>query len=70
MNFTQELENQINTSLIILAVKIRAFKSVLTEEQLERYNETIDVEKPKLQTVLLKILTPEQVDEVLKELDK
>lgn len=69
MTFNQDLEKQINTSLIVLGAKIKALKSVLTDEQLKVYDETISGEKIKITTVLEKIITTKELDEVLKALD-
>ncbi|RWW92350.1 hypothetical protein [Flavobacterium cerinum] len=68
MAFRDELEKQVNTSLIIASIKIKALKSVLTEEQLKKYSETISQEKVKMQSVLADLLTKEELDEALKAL--
>lgn len=69
MTFSQDLEKQINTSLIILSVKTKALKATLTEEQLLIYNKIIQAEKLKVQDVLENLLTQEELEKVYKAID-
>ncbi|PZQ91121.1 MAG: hypothetical protein DI548_02220 [Flavobacterium johnsoniae] len=65
----KELERQINTSIIISGLKFNALRSVLSDEQLEKYREYISKEKIRMQSALAEILTKEQLDEALAALD-
>lgn len=69
MAFSQDLEKQINTSLIILGIKIKALKATLTKEQLLIYDKVIQEEKVRVKEVLAKLLTKEEIDEVYKAID-
>jgi len=41
---SMNLENKMNAKLLILSIKIKALKSALSNEQLEMYNRSIDVD--------------------------
>lgn len=69
MIFSEDLEKQINTSLIVLSVKNKALKAILTEEQLLVYNKVIQEEKLKVQVVLANLLTQEELEKVYKAID-
>jgi hypothetical protein len=69
MIFSQELEKQINTSLIVLGVKMKALKATLTPEQLGNYNKTIQEEKTKVVSSLSKLLTQKELEDVIKSID-
>lgn len=53
----QELEKQINTSVIVIGTKINALKSVLTDEQIKSYHNEISKQKINVESTLKNLLT-------------
>lgn len=69
MTHEQKFELEQNLNLKIIDTKLNALKSALSEDQLMRYLDSIQREKKKLSSQLEKVLSPEQVVELLKALD-
>ena len=69
MTFQQDLENQVNINLILIDAKIKALTATLTEEQLKIYNKSIEDYKAVVQSQLVSVLSPEQIDALIKAFD-
>ncbi|MCK0115339.1 hypothetical protein [Gelidibacter sp. F63206] len=61
-----ELEKQVNFNLLMIGVKLNAFKEVLSDNQLEVYNNYILDKVKILEPDIRLLLSPEQADEVLR----
>ena len=69
MTFQQDLENQVNINLILIDAKIKALTATLTDEQLKIYNKSIEDYKAVVQSQLVSVLSPEQIDALIKAFD-
>ena len=65
-NRINELEKQINVTMIGLATKVNGLKTLLTDSQINEYNDYVLDQLTKAKPVLEKLLTPEQLDSFLK----
>ena len=70
MTFKQDLENQININLILIDARFNALKSTLDETALKKYEESMADYKKEIQEKLVKILSAEQFDALLKAFDE
>ena len=70
MTFKQDLENQININLILIDARFNALKSTLDEASLKKYEESMADYKKEIQEKLVKILSAEQFDALLKAFDE
>ncbi|MBJ7879197.1 hypothetical protein [Gelidibacter salicanalis] len=61
-----ELEKQVNFNLLMIGVKLNAFKEVLSDNQLEVYNNYVLDKVKILEPDIRLLLSPEQADEVLR----
>jgi hypothetical protein len=62
-----ELEKQINANLLLIGVKLNGLKEVLTDNQLEKYNNYVLDKVKTIEPNIRKVLSPEQADEVLRD---
>ena len=61
-----ELEKQVNFNLLMIGIKLNALKEVLTDKQLESYNDYILDRVKSMESDIRQLLSPEQADEVLR----
>jgi uncharacterized protein YpuA (DUF1002 family) len=65
-NQINELEKQINVTMIGLATKVNGLKRLLSDTQINEYNDYVLDQLTKAKPVLEKLLTPEELDNFLK----
>ena len=65
-NRINELEKQINVTMIGLATKVNGLKNLLSDTQINEYNDYVLDQLTKAKPVLEKLLTPEELDNFLK----
>ena len=65
-NRINELEKQINVTMIGVGAKITGLKSVLTSTQINDYNDVVLDVLAKAKPILEKLLTPEELEDFLK----
>ena len=65
-NRINELEKQINVTMIGLATKVNGLKTLLSDTQINEYNDYVLDQLTKAKPVLEKLLTPEELDNFLK----
>ena len=65
-NRINELEKQINITMIGVGAKITGLKSVLASTQINDYNDVVLDVLAKAKPILEKLLTPEELDNFLK----
>ena len=61
-----ELTIEIEINLLLIGVKLNALKLALGEKELEIYNNRILEQLEKVKPNIMKLLPPEQADEVLR----
>lgn len=69
MNLIDEIEDQFNPVVIALNVKIDALISTLNEDQLVKYQNTINDKKEEVKSKLSEYLTTDQLSSILKQLE-
>ena len=65
-NRINELEKQINVTMIGVGAKITGLKSVLTSTQINDYNDVVLDVLAKAKPILEKLLTPQELEDFLK----
>ena len=65
-NRINELEKQINITMIGVGAKITGLKSVLASTQINDYNDVVLDVLAKAKPILEKLLTPEELEDFLK----
>ena len=65
-NRINELEKQINVTMIGLATKVNGLKTLLTDSQINEYNDYVLDQLTKAKPVLEKLLTPQELEDFLK----
>ena len=65
-NRINELEKQINITMIGVGAKITGLKSVLASTQMNDYNDVVLDVLAKAKPILEKLLTPEELEDFLK----
>ncbi len=65
----QELEKQINTSLIIMGIKLKALKAALNDHQMEIYNDVIREQKELVKSRFKDHVSPKELNEIIENLD-